>query len=45
MQRGSTCIDRRACTYCGYATISDAGGYEIFPTCLWEDDDQDVPHT
>jgi hypothetical protein len=33
-----------ACPCCGYATVSEVGGYEICPICFWEDEGQDDPN-
>lgn len=32
-----------ACPCCGFATLREAGCYEICPLCFWEDDGQDDP--
>jgi len=31
----------QACPCCGYATLSERGGFEICEVCFWEDDGQD----
>ena len=30
-----------ACPCCGYATLTERGGFEICKYCFWEDDGQD----
>jgi len=32
---------RYACPCCGYASLSDSGGFDICSICFWEDDGQD----
>jgi len=33
-----------ACPCCRYRTLSERGGYDICPVCLWEDDGIEAPH-
>jgi len=29
------------CPCCGFLTLPERGGYDIYPVCFWEDDGQD----